>query len=122
MPVTYMIDEAERIAYVTYDEASDTHDGLEVMKALASDDRLKNGFGILADLRRKRHIPSADEARRLAQTSIALLREYKVALVVSAMAQYGMANMMSTLAGLYGGQVRGFYDPEKAKEWLNEAA
>lgn len=120
MSISYSINPAEKLVYITFPDKIDLNSSLETMRTLAADERLGKDFGLLIDLRALRSIPSVQEARQIALTASrqGLFLRNPTALVVSKLVQYGMGNMISILSGLQGAIVRPFYDVEEAKEWL----
>lgn len=120
MSISYSINSAEKLVYVTFPEEIDLASSLETMRILAADERLGEDFGILVDLRAAKPIPSVQEARLIASTASQsdLFFGHPTALVVSQVVQYGMGNMISIIAGLQGASVKAFYEVEEAKAWL----
>lgn len=120
MSLSYSINSAEKLVYVTFPEVIDLASSLDTMRALAADERLGEGFGILVDLRTAKPVPSVQEARLIASTASQsdLFLHHPTALVVSRAVQYGMGNMISIIAGLRGASVQAFYEIEEAKTWL----
>jgi hypothetical protein len=120
MPISYSINPDEKIVYVTFPEKLDLKSSLEIMRALAADERLGETFGVLVDLRALRSHPSIGEARLIASIASeqSLFLRNPTALVVSQVVQYGIGNMISLIASLQGAVVQAFYDIEEAREWL----
>jgi hypothetical protein len=88
------------------------------VQALASDPRLTPTTCLLLDMRTCRSVPSASDSRSLAWALASSMGARRTAIIVASMVHFGLANMISTLANLDGGQVRAFQEMEKAANWL----
>jgi hypothetical protein len=117
---SYSIDEAKKLAYVTFPEKSGLVESLEVIRQVSADERLSEDFGVLVDARATRFAPTTQEARAIASvvSDPTLFSRHLIAVVVSEMVQYGMTNMIALLAGLNGATIRVFYEVEEAEVWL----
>lgn len=120
MPITYEIDLVEKLVYVTFPQETDLKSSLEMMRTVAADKRLGEGFGILMDVRATRFIPSATEARAIATfaSDQATFLHYPTAVVTSQRAQHEAGSTISIVAGLKRATVQVFYEVEEAKTWL----
>lgn len=114
LSISYTINAAEKLVYVTFPENIELDSSLATMQALVADEQLGKGFGILVDLRAAKPVPSAEEARLIVSTAARsdFFLHHPTALLVSRLIQYGMANMISILAGLQGAMVHPFYEFE----------
>ena len=120
MTVSYTVEPAEKLVYITFPRKTDLAEILEIMRQLASDDRLGEGFGILADAQTIDYFPSAKEVRLIAElaSQLALASRYPTAMVVSQLVHYGLGNMLALITGMQGALVQPFYEVEAAKGWL----
>lgn len=120
MPILYSIDLDEKLIYITLPGKTDLAEILEIMRQIAADERLGEGFGILTDARTIDYFPSANEVRMIAElaSDLALFLRYPNAMVVSRMVHYGLGNMLALIAGTQGALAQPFYEVEEAKAWL----
>lgn len=92
----------------------DLEDGVQ---HLASDSRFTPATCLIIDLASCRSVPTASDSRSLAWTLASSMGARRTAILVTSMVHFGLANMISTLANLDGGQVKAFQDTDKAKNW-----
>jgi hypothetical protein len=120
VPYSYWIDPDRRLAVAVGEGRCDLAAALDTLQRLAADPALGPGFGVLVDLRDADYTPSIGEARALAAfyASPAGLLGHRLARVVRKPVDYGVGNMIATLAGLRGGQVRTFRSVREALAWL----
>ena len=114
----------ERVCYVRSAGPADFPSSERAIRDLAGDPRLETRIGVVVDLRAGGYTPSLEDARRLGDLIPALetLRSRPMAMVVSQSVDYGVANMISTLANLRGARVRAFMEIESALAWLETTA
>ena len=120
MAYLYSIDLNEKIVCLTFPGKTDLAEILEIMRRLASDEQLGEGFGILADARTIDYLPSTQDVWAITElaSELALFSQYPTAVVVSQTVHYGMGNMMAFITESQGLLVRPFYEVEQAKAWL----
>src|SRR5437879_5602409 len=108
MPYTYHIEPPRRLVIAVGTGACDLSAALATLRTLTVDSAFEPDFAVLVDLRAARYTPTAEEAGRLADfyASPAGLRGHRVARVVSRMVDFGVGNMIGTLAEMRGGEVR----------------
>jgi hypothetical protein len=107
----------------TGDGPCDLPSALAMLRQLAADPDFGPGFDVLLDLRGADYTPTAGEARVKASfyAAPAGLGGHRLARVVSRLVDYGVGNLLATLAGLYGGEVGTFLSVEEALAWLDAA-
>jgi hypothetical protein len=121
MPYTYTIDSGRRLAIATGEGICDLASALATLRRLVADPSFGPDFRVLVDLRAAEYTPSAGEVRALAQfyASPGGLGGHRLARVVSRLVDYGVGNMLATLASLGGGTVSTFLSVEEALAWLD---
>lgn len=92
-----------------------------LLKAVA-DPSFRVGYGILVDARSLDYTPTIDETKQFTEFHISndTLKRSKVAVVVTKVVDYGMANMFSTLCEMKGATVRSFQSVTEAECWLTQ--
>ena len=121
MAVTYHIDTAEHVVYLTTARDSSFVEWREVMMAVLSDPSYRPGFNFLSDRRQETDVPSTEFARSAADFLNQHSREmgsFKWAAVSGDMAIYGMQRMFSILSEIRGIKAEAFTDYEEARTWL----
>ncbi len=99
-------------------------DHVAALRDLACSPELALGIPVLLDARDLRLLPNAAEAEVLAGllANQGVLGRHRVAVVVNAGAQYGVARMVCTLAELRGADAKVFTEEPQALSWLVGAA
>jgi hypothetical protein len=121
MPYSIRMDPARRRAVVFGSGANDLSSSLAAMAELAAHADFEPGFGILCDFRESDYAPATGESQRLADGYTARFAGRPMALVVSGLLHYGIANMITTIVRLRGNPVAAFRDVPEAEAWLDEA-
>ncbi len=87
---------------------------------VVADPSFRAGYSILVDARSLDYTPTIAECKQFSEFHISTdeLIMSKVAVVVTKMVDYGMANMFSTLCEIGGASVRSFQSVPEAENWL----
>jgi hypothetical protein len=120
MPFAYHLLFDGHVVHFRGTGASSPVDEARSATALFTDDPgLKTPYGLLVDVRAAERVPTAEEARDLANLyGPSDKRESCAALLVQPGVHYGVARMMEAFAAYRGRQVAVFTDEERAVEWL----
>ena len=121
MPYSINVDRVRKRAVVLGWGANDLASSLAAMAELASHADFEPGFGILCDFRESDYAPATNESQKLADSYTARFAGRPMALVVSGLLHYGIANMITTIVRLRGNPVAAFRDIPEAEAWLDEA-
>jgi hypothetical protein len=97
---------------------------LELLEALADQTLVPVLAAVILDLRQLDNLPSADDARQIAEAFGAFSGRHgcRLAYVASAGAQYGVARMIEILSQQQGVAAGAFLTPELALRWLEESS
>jgi hypothetical protein len=123
--VTYRIDTADRIVYLTTVGESSFAEWRDVMLCALSDPQYHRGMGFLSDRRGQTDVPDPEFARAAAQFLMQHDDEMaggRWAAVSNQAAVYGMQRMFSILSEATGVTAAAFTDFEQARRWLLEHA
>jgi hypothetical protein len=95
---------------------------LELLEALAHQTLVPVLTAVIIDLRQLENLPSADDARQIAEAFGAFSARHgcRLAYVASAGAQYGVARMIEILSQQPGVAAGAFLTPEHALHWLEQ--
>ena len=118
MAYAITIDPARRLAIVVGTPPNDLTSSLAAMEELASRPGFLPGYGILCDFRENDYAPGVSDAPTLAESYSEKFRGRPMAVVVSSLLHYGIANMITTLIQLRGSPVAAFRDIDEAAAWL----
>ena len=118
MPYSWMVDEERRLGIVVATASNSFESTRDGINEFAKDPRLGPDFGIVLDLRENDYTPSATEAPELTHLYLEKFRGRPLAMIVSRLVQFGVANMISTIAELRGGSVQAFRDRDEGEKWL----
>lgn len=118
MPYSITIDPSRHLARVVAEPPNDLASSLAAMDELASHPEFTTGYGILCDFRENDYTPGASDAPKLAEAYAARFRGRPMAVVVSGLLHYGIANMIATLIQLRGIHVAAFRDLDEAAAWV----
>jgi hypothetical protein len=121
MPYSLSIDRARRRVLIVGAGPNDVASTLGAMDELAAHPDLAPGMGILCDFRENGYVPGTGDAEKLADAYTRRFAGHAMALVVSGLLQYGVANMITTIASLRGNPVVAFRDLAEAEAWLDDA-
>src|SRR4029453_2746027 len=102
MPYTITIDPGRRLALVVGSGPNDLASSLAAMEDLASRPDFLPGYGMLCDFRLNEYTPGASDASALAHAYSERFKGRPMAIVVSGLLHYGVANMITTLIQLRG--------------------
>jgi hypothetical protein len=120
MPYSITIDPTRRRAIVIGSGANDLASSLASMEELAARADFAPGFGILCDFRESEYTPGTVESQKLADAYTARFSGRPMALVVSGLLHYGIANMITTIVRLRGNPVAAFREIPEAEAWLDD--
>ena len=122
MPIKYSIDKDLGVVFTTASEVLTENELLEHKRQLISDPNFKPGFVELSDVRHISDLaisPSGLEAFvKQDESDTELLKDFKLAIVVSGALEFGMGAMYEMMSRENGTNVRIFRDLGLAKEWL----
>ncbi|MBA4191351.1 MAG: hypothetical protein C0467_25495 [Planctomycetaceae bacterium] len=92
----------------------------DILLQVVSDPRFEPGYRILMDVRDVEFTPTTTEIRFFVEFHMSheALRRSRVAIVVTNLVDFGMANMFATLCELHDAPARGFRSLNAALEWL----
>jgi hypothetical protein len=121
MPYSITLDPKRRRALVLGAGANDLASTLAAMNELAARPDFAPGFGILCDFRANEYTPGTVDSGKLADALTARFAGRAMAIVVSGLLQYGVANVITTIVRLRGNPVAAFRDLPEAEGWLDEA-
>jgi hypothetical protein len=121
MPYSFTIDPERRRVVVLGTGANDLASSVAAMNELAAHPGFATGFGILCDFRENEYTPGTIDSGTLADAYTTRFAGRAMALVVSGLLQYGVANMITTIVRLRGSPVAAFRDLPEAEAWLDEA-
>jgi len=119
--VTYRIDTADRVVYLTTVGESSFAEWRDVMLCALSDPQYRRGMGFLSDRRGQTDVPDPEFARAAAQFLMQHDDEMaggRWAAVSNQAAVYGMQRMFSILSEATGVTTAAFMDFEEARRWL----
>jgi hypothetical protein len=122
MPIKYSIDEGLGAIFTTASAVLTEEELLEHKRKIISDPKFRPGFVELSDVRAISEIaisPSGIEKFVEQDASVAeLLKDYKLAIVVSGALEYGMGVMYEMMSAEQNRNVRIFRELNPAMEWL----
>lgn len=121
MPYLITIDTTRRRALVEGKAPNDYASSVAGMDELAARLAPHPDFAILCDFRENDYTPSTSESGKLADVYSSRFAGRPMAIVVSGLLHYGVANMITTVIRLRGNSVRAFRDLGEAEKWLDEA-
>jgi hypothetical protein len=121
MPYSISIDPARRRALVVGAGPNDLSSSLAAMDELAAHPDYDDGFGMLCDFRGNDYTPGAADTGKLADHYALRFGGRPMAVVVSGLLNYGVANMITTIVRLRGSPVAAFQRMDEAEAWLDEA-
>lgn len=122
MPVTYRIDEDERVVRVLAEGAADVAHVADVARTLAADLAPRPGWPLLCDCRQLSWLAWPNEIRQIAS----ILFEFRsvltgpIAVVLARPAAFGMTRMLSTLIEPFGIHMMPFWDGSAAERWCEQ--
>lgn len=99
--------------------AAADHD--EMLRALANACQIRASTRVVLDLSDVEYVPSAEEARALAESFVTLARPRQclMALVARPGAQYGVARMIETLSSIRNVTAAAFSSLDEAAAWMH---
>src|SRR5512135_472087 len=97
MPYSIRIDPKRRVAFIEGRGDNDLASTLAAMDELAALPEFGPGFGMLCDVRENAYTPKSEETRVLAQAFTSRFAGRPMALLVSSLLHYGIANMITTV-------------------------
>ena len=122
MPIEYSIDEGLGAIFTTASAVLTEEELLEHKRKIISDPKFRPGFVELSDVRAISEVaisPSGIEKFVEQDASDAeLLKDYKLAIVVSGALEYGMGVMYEMMSSEQNRNVRIFRDLNPAMDWL----
>jgi len=122
MPIEYSIDKDLGVVFTTASDVLREYELLEHKRKLISDPDFKPGFVELSDIRHiaDLSITAGGIHRFVAQddADAELLKDYKLAIVVSGALEYAMGVIYETMSSEQSRNVRIFRDMGLAREWL----
>lgn len=122
MNFEYRIEPQRKMAIVTPTGIPDFPSSLDAIRAVASDPEFGSDFGVLCDFREIRYTPSVSEltdvGRFLAMPGI--LKDHRIAMVVSSNTHLALARLLATVAGAWGTHISVFTRLDEAETWLSE--
>jgi hypothetical protein len=121
MPYSITIDAKRRRAVILGTGANDLASSVKAMNELAGRADFPPGFGILCDFRENGYTPGTVDSGKLADAFTARFAGRAMALVVSGLLNYGVANMITTIVRLRGNPVAAFREISEAEAWLDES-
>jgi len=121
MPYAITIDPTRRLAIVVGTSPNDLASSLAAMDELASRTDFLPGYGMLCDFRENDYAPGVGDAPTLAESYSGKFRGRPMAVVVSSLLHYGIANMITTLIQLRGSPVAAFRDIDEAAAWIESS-
>ena len=121
MPYLIKIDTTRRRALVDGKPPNDYVSSIAGMDELAALLASHTDFAILCDFRENDYTPSTAESGKLADAYASRFAGRPMAIVVSGLLHYGIANMITTVIRLRGNPVRAFRNLGDAEKWLDEA-
>ena len=120
MPYTITVDAARRRAVVVGVGYNDLASTLAAMDQLAAQPEFSPSFGMLCDFRENGYTPGTSDSGKLADAYAARFSGRPMAIVVSNLLHYGVANMITTIVRLKGSPVAAFRDVGEAESWLDK--
>jgi len=121
MPYTITIDPARRLALIVGKGPNDLASSLAAMDELAARADFLPGYGMLCDFRENDYAPGVSDAPTLAEVYSEKFRGRPMAVVVSSLLHYGIANMITTLIQLRGIPVAAYRDVDEAAAWIESS-
>jgi hypothetical protein len=120
VPFQVIVDKNRKIFKLVGTGSTDTEGYRSAIQSVANHPLFEPGYQLLVDARRLNYTPSASEVHMFAQmhTSIEAFKSRKVAVVVSKIGDYGMANMFAAQCNLSGVKVDTFLSIRAAELWL----
>lgn len=121
MPYAITIDQARSLAIILGTPPNDLESSLAAMSELAARPDFLPGYGMLCDFRENDYTPGVADAPKLAEAYSEKFRGRPMAIVVSSLLHYGIANMITTLIQLRGSPVAAFRDIDEAAAWIESS-
>ncbi|HEX4822803.1 MAG TPA: hypothetical protein VFV19_00660 [Candidatus Polarisedimenticolaceae bacterium] len=115
------IDTSSKRAVVRAEGHNDLETSLAAMDELAARADFLPGYAILCDFRTNDYTPGTSESSKLAEAYASRFGGRPMAVVVSSLLHYGIANMITTIVRLRGSPVAAFREIDEAEAWLREA-
>ncbi len=122
MPFQVIVDTNRKIFRLVGTGSTDTDGYRSAIQSVVNHPSFEPGYQLLVDARNLNYTPSPSEVYMFAKmhTSIEAFKSRKVAVVVSKISDYGMANMFAALCNLSGVKVEAFLSIQEAELWLAE--
>ena len=120
MPFQLTINPHNRLVVIVGTGVTDEAEFRAILLQAVADPAFEAGYHVLVDARALEYTPTTSETHRFVEFHLSHeeLRRSKVAVVVTKLVDYGMANMFAILCDLQNAQVRSFRSLEEAEEWL----
>ena len=120
--IPVIVDTNRKIFKLVGTGSTDTEGYRSAIQPVANHPLFEPGYQLLVDARKLNYTPSPSEVYMFAKmhTSIEAFRSSKVAVVVSKVSDYGMANMFAAQCNLSGVKVEAFLSIQVAELWLAE--
>ena len=115
------IDAAHKRAVVRAEGHNDLATSLAAMDELAGRADFLAGYSLLCDFRTNDYTPGTTDSTKLVEAYSSRFAGRPMAVVVSGLLHYGIANMITTIVRLRGSPVAAFREIGEAEEWLAEA-
>jgi hypothetical protein len=115
------IDAARKRAVVCAEGHNDLNSSLAAMDELAGRADFPSGYAILCDFRTNDYTPGTSDSTKLAEAYASRFGGRPMAVVVTSLLHYGIANMITTIVRLRGSPVAAFREIREAEDWLDEA-
>lgn len=121
MAYTITVDAVKRRAVIVAVGGNDLASSIAAMDELAARADFLPGFAILCDFRENDYTPGASDSTKLADAYSSRFSGRPMAIVVSGLLHYGIANMITTIVRLRGSPVAAFREVAEAEAWLGAA-
>lgn len=120
MPFQIAIDSHRQMATLVGSGSTDAPGFRAALLRLVADPDFVPGYRVLVDARDLDYTPTPNETRMFVEFHMSLpsLRTSKVAVVVTKLVDFGMANMFASLCELRDAPVCSFLSLSAAEEWL----